>query len=83
LRIPLLLPVIGYLALAVLLALTVGEARTAEILGFSAERGDAASSIRLALRVAVVVPTGMAVFLLTVWAQGRRRRGPRVVPSRH
>jgi hypothetical protein len=65
-RIPLVLPIILYMALAVGLALTVGEARTAAILGISADRSDPASSLRLAARAALVTPLGFAVFVASV-----------------
>lgn len=86
LRIPMIVPVIGYMALAVTLALTVGETRTAAILGFSVDRGDPATSLRLAVRVGVVVPVGMALFLAAVWLRGRRGRRSvevDVVPASH
>jgi hypothetical protein len=82
LRIPLVLPLILYMALAVGLALTVGEARTAAILGISADRSDPASSLRLAARAALVVPLGFAVFVASVWIRaGRLTRGVRVSSS--
>lgn len=83
LRIPLLLPVIGYLALAVILSLTVGEERMAALLWLSVERGDLGGLVRLALRVGWMVPTGMALFLAAVHVRGRRPAFAAVVPSRH
>jgi hypothetical protein len=83
LRIPLLLPVIGVMALAVVLTVALGEARMAAILVFSAERGDPASSMRLAGRVGVVVPAGMGLYLATVWARSRAAATPQEVTSGH
>jgi hypothetical protein len=71
-RIPLILPVIGYMALAVVLALTVGEERMVAILGITADRADPASSLRLATRAGLVVPLGMAAFVVATWAPSRR-----------
>lgn len=83
-RIPLLLPVIGYLTLVVILALTVGEARMAAIMGFSVERGDPAGLLRLATRAAAIVALGTGLFLAGVGVRGRRARGAvEVVPSGH
>jgi len=72
LRIPMILPVLAYLALAVTLALTMGEARMAAILGLTPDRGDPATSLRLAVRIGMVVPAGMTLFLAAVWLRGRR-----------
>jgi hypothetical protein len=82
-RIPLVLPLILYMALAVGLALTVGEARTAAILGISANRSDPASSLRLAARVALVAPLGFAVFVASVWIRAERPARGVMVPSGH
>jgi hypothetical protein len=82
-RIPLVLPLILYMALAVGLALTVGEARTAAILGISADRSDPASSLRLAARAALVAPLGFAVFVASVWIRAGRPTRRVMVPSRH
>lgn len=71
-RIPLILPVIGYLALMVVLALTIGEERMVGILGISADRADPASSLRLAARAGLVVPTGLALFVAVTWVSARR-----------
>jgi hypothetical protein len=75
LRIPMILPVIGYLTLMVILALTVGEARMVAILGVSVDRTDPASSLGLAGRAGVVVTAGMGTFLATVALLDRRRGG--------
>jgi hypothetical protein len=82
-RIPLIVPLILYMALAVTLALTVGEARTAAILGISADRSDPASSLRLAARAALVATLGFAGFLAAVWVRSRRSPHGATVPSRH
>ncbi len=75
LRIPMIVPVLAYLVLAVFLALTVGEARMAAVLGLSPERGNPASSLDLAVRAGVMVPLGMSLFLAGVWAT-HLRAGP-------
>lgn len=80
LRLPLILPVIGYFTLAIVLALTLGEVRMAELLGFTVERGDLSSSLRLAGRVAVVLPVGMALYLAGVALRSRRHGAPTAVP---
>jgi hypothetical protein len=82
-RIPLILPLILYMALAVGLALTVGEARTAAILGISADRSDPASSLRLAARAALVAPLGFAMFVASVWVRAGRPARRVLVPSHH
>jgi hypothetical protein len=75
-RIPLLVPVLGYLALAVSLSLTLGVARTAAILGMGAEPGDLASSLRLVTRAALIVPPGFGLLLAATWARERWRGRP-------
>jgi hypothetical protein len=75
LRIPMILPLIGYLALMVILALSVGEARMVAILGVSVDRSDPASSLALAGRAGIVVTVGMPSFLATVALLDRRRGG--------
>jgi hypothetical protein len=82
-RIPLVLPLILYMALAVGLALTVGEARTTVILGISADRSDPASSLRLAARAALVAPLGFIVFVAAVRIRTGRAARRVMVPSRH
>jgi hypothetical protein len=83
-RIPLLLPVIGYLALVVILAMALGEERMAAILGFGVERGDPRSLLRLAVRAAVVLAVGMGLFLAAVAVRGRGARSATdVVSSGH
>jgi hypothetical protein len=77
LRIPLLLPVIGYLALVIILALALGEAKMATILGFSVERGDPHGLFRLAVRAVAVLALGMGLFLAAVAVRGRVARGQR------
>lgn len=75
LRIPMLVPVLGYLVLIIVLAIMVGEERMVAILGMGVERGDPASLLRLAVRSAAVLVAGLAVFLGASWARGRIRSG--------
>jgi hypothetical protein len=75
LRIPMILPLIGYLALMVILALTVGEVRMVAILGVSVDRSDPASSLALAGRAGIVVTVGMPSFVAAVALLDRRRGG--------
>jgi hypothetical protein len=82
-RIPLILPVIVYLALMVVLALTIGEARMAALLGISADRADPASSLRLAARAGLIVPLGMATFMAATWVRNRGSHVTTGVPMRH
>jgi hypothetical protein len=63
LRIPMLVPVLGFLAVVIILAIAVGEERMVAILGMRVERGDSIGLLRLAGRVMAVVAVGLAVFL--------------------
>jgi hypothetical protein len=84
LRIPMLLPVLGYLVLAVVLSLWLDPQRMVAILGVAADPDHPASSLRLAVRAAAVLPPGMGLFLAGTWARNRSRRGrDDGVPVRH
>jgi hypothetical protein len=74
LRIPFILPVLGFLALIVGLSLAVGEAEMVAILGVGAERPEPASSLRLALRVAIVMPAVLGLFVVVAGLRGGRPR---------
>lgn len=84
LRIPMFLPVLGYLALAVVLSLWLDPQRMVAILGVAADPAHPASSLRLAARAVVVLSLGIGVFLAGTRAKGRGRRGRDAdVPVRH
>jgi hypothetical protein len=76
-RIPLLLPVLAYLALAMLLAAVIGAERMVAILGTGGSPSDPRSWLHLAARAAVVVLPGMALFLAGTWLLAR---GPQSQP---
>jgi hypothetical protein len=73
-RIPMLVPVLGFIALVIILAMAVGEERTVAILGIRVERGDPASLLGLAGRTLAVAGTGFAAFLAASWGRGHGRR---------
>jgi hypothetical protein len=79
-RIPLLVPGLVYLALAVVLALTVGEARMVEIVGPAGDPGRPATWIPLAVRAGVILPAGLGAFVAAAWLRGRRRGGTLASP---
>lgn len=75
-RIPMLVPVLGYLALIIVVSIALDPERMVAILGFGADRSDPASSLRLAVRTGAALSVGLAAFLGGTWARSRRRPLP-------
>jgi hypothetical protein len=71
-RLPLLVPVLGYLIAAALLVAVVGEARAVEIVRFDLDAADPLSLLRFGARAGLVLAGGMAVYLAAVALRGRR-----------
>lgn len=72
-RLPFLLPVLGYIVLAAVLTLTLGEERMVSLLRFDVDRGDPGSMLRLAARATTVLVVGMGAYLATVSVRHRDR----------
>ena len=84
LRIPFLVPALGYLVLMVVLSLVMSEERMVAILGTPGDQGDYIRSLSLAARAAAVSALGFGGFIGAAALRGsRHRKESEVVPHRH
>ncbi len=73
-RTPLLIPVLGYFALAVILSGLLGTRTMMGILAIGGDRHDPSAWIQVGARGALVLSVGLGSFLLLTWAGDFRRR---------